>query len=68
MYTLDTNAIIYYSKNDSRVVKILDTLFTKRASLYLSAISEIELFGFPKISNNEITQIEQFLSARFPQN
>ena len=61
MYTLDTNAIIYYLKDDAYAVSVLQEVFTQNSPLYISAITEIELFGFPKLSPKESEQIEEIL-------
>ena len=61
MYTLDTNAIIYYFKNDSQAVSVIERVFSENTPIYLSTISEIELFGFPNLTAQEIEQFEQFL-------
>ncbi|MFH1462312.1 MAG: type II toxin-antitoxin system VapC family toxin [bacterium] len=61
MYTLDTNAIIYYFKNDRDAVPILEEIFAKDIPIYVSSITEIELFGFSNLSNKETNQIEDIL-------
>lgn len=61
MYTLDTNAIIYYLKDDPHAAAVLSDIFTEDTPLYISAITEIELFGFPKLSDHEVEQIEAIL-------
>ena len=61
MYTLDTNAIIYYLKDEPNVVTSLNTIFLQNIPIYISTITEIELFGFTKLSEQEITQIEAIL-------
>ena len=63
MYTLDTNAIIYYLKDDPDAVTILSNIFTQDTPLYISAITEIELFGFSKLSDYEVEQIEAILKT-----
>ena len=63
MYTLDTNAIIYYLKDDPDAVIILSNIFTQDTPLYISAITEIELFGFSKLSDYEVEQIEAILKT-----
>ncbi len=63
MYTLDTNAVIYYAQGDTRAVEALDRIFSKHAPLYISTVSEIELFGFPSLAEEEAQRIEQFLSV-----
>ncbi|MBI5745577.1 MAG: type II toxin-antitoxin system VapC family toxin [Nitrospirae bacterium] len=61
MYTLDTNAIIYYLKDDQDAVIVLSSIFTQNIPLYISAITEIELFSFPELSAQEEEQIDQIL-------
>ena len=63
MYTLDTNTIIYYSKGDAHVTKILEDIFSKGTPLYISSITEIELFGFPHLTGEDSRWFENFLKA-----
>lgn len=61
MYTFDTNAIIYYLQNDPKVVLFLQGIFSKDFPIYISAITEIELFGFPGLSQVEMDNIESIV-------
>jgi predicted nucleic acid-binding protein len=61
VYTLDTNAIIYYLKDDADAAGPLSEIFSEDAPLYISAITEVELFGFPNLSEREGNQIEAVL-------
>ena len=61
MYTLDTNTIIYYLKDDPDAVTALRDIFLQDTPLYISAVTEIELFGFPTLSDPEAEQIEALL-------
>jgi predicted nucleic acid-binding protein len=61
VYTLDTNAIIYYLKDDQDAVIVLSSIFTQNVPLYISAITEVELFSFPKLSVQEEEQIDEIL-------
>lgn len=61
MYTLDTNAIIYFLKDEISVVSLLKGIFLQNVPLYISAITEIELYGFPKLTDTEAEQIEEIL-------
>jgi predicted nucleic acid-binding protein len=61
VYTLDTNAIIYYLKDDSEAVTALREIFSEDSPLYISAITEAELFGFPALSDQESEQIDSLL-------
>lgn len=61
MYTLDTNAIIYYLKGDPRVGSIIKGIIANGTSLYVSTITEVELFAFSALSLQERDAIEQLL-------
>ena len=61
MYTLDTNTIICYLKDDPEVVSALREIFLQDTPLYISAVTEIELFGFPTLNDQEAEQIEALL-------
>ncbi len=63
MYTLDTNVIIYYLKDDAEAVRQLRDIFTHEAPLYVSAITEVELFGFPNLTTEEAERIEEILQT-----
>ena len=63
MYTLDTNAIIYYLKGDKNAVLILESIFREDTPIFISAITELELFSFSTLSSKEIQQIEQILQT-----
>lgn len=58
MFTLDPNAIIYYLKDDPDAVTALREIFPQDTPLYISAVTEIELFGFQTLSDQEAEQIE----------
>jgi len=61
MYIFDTNAVIYYVKEESSVVSIIEDIYTKNIPVYVSVITEAELFGFPQLSDEEAERIEKFL-------
>lgn len=61
MYTLDTNAIIYYLKGDAKVVETIKEVFGMNSPIYVSTITEIELFGFHDLTNAEASDIDEFL-------
>ena len=64
MYTLDTNAIIYYVKDDAHAVHILrDILVNPSSPLYVSTITEAELFGFSSLTNTEAILISDLLGS-----
>ena len=63
MYTLDTNAILYYLKDDPDTVSSLRNIFTQNVPLYVSAITELELFAFSNLSATEEALIEELLTT-----
>lgn len=63
VYTLDTNAIIYYLKDDPHAAAILSGLLNEPITVYVSALTEAELFGFPDLSIEEENRIERLLST-----
>ena len=63
MYTLDTNAILYYLKDDPDTVSSLRKIFSQDAPLYVSAITELELFAFSNLSAAEEALIEELLTT-----
>jgi predicted nucleic acid-binding protein len=63
VYTLDTNGIIYYLKNEVAAVLALEPIFARDVALYVSAISELELFSFPALTDKDISAISQLLTS-----
>lgn len=63
MYTLDTNAIIYFLKDDPQAVSVLRDVFEQDVPVYISAITEVELFGFPKLTDREAERIEAMIGS-----
>ena len=62
-YTLDTNAILYYLKDDSNAVSLLREMFGHDAPVYISTITELELFAFSNLTAQEHALIENILST-----
>jgi predicted nucleic acid-binding protein len=63
VYTLDTNAILYYLKDDPGTVSFLRGIFVQNVPLYVSAITELELFAFSNLSTEEEALIEELLAT-----
>ena len=63
MYTLDTNAILYYLKDDPDTVSSLRNIFSQNVPLYVSVITELELFAFSNLSAAEEKLIEELLTT-----
>ncbi|MEK7074866.1 MAG: type II toxin-antitoxin system VapC family toxin [Patescibacteria group bacterium] len=63
MYTLDTNAIIYYLHDDFDAMAVMQDVLDKNTPVYISTITEIELFGFPRLNTTEVEQIERMIKT-----
>ena len=63
MYTLDTNAIIYYLKGDSKATLKIDHILKSNPALYISTITETELFSHSYTPSHEIFLIEEMLKT-----
>ena len=62
MYTLDTNAIIYLINDDERAAPIVrDVLADPTVPVYVSTITETELFRYSRLSDEEAKKIEELL-------
>lgn len=61
MHTLDTNAIIYYLKGEQKTANFIEKLMLLAEPIYISAITEIELFSFSNTTLTELEQIESIL-------
>ncbi len=64
MYTLDTNAIIYYLGREPQAMQALDAIFDYAAPLYVSSITVVELFS-RALSREEQAGIEALLASLF---
>lgn len=63
MYTLDTNTVIYYLNSDEKAVSFLKSIFVRGETVYISTITELELFGFTRLSEREAEEIENLLQT-----
>jgi predicted nucleic acid-binding protein len=63
MYVLDTNAIIYYLKDEPYAVNTLEDIFSQDSPIFISTITESELFGFPSLTDQEYSEIDSILST-----
>lgn len=62
-FIFDTNTIIYYLKGDKKASGFIEEILNDNPSIYISTITEVELFGFPKITEIEAYQIEKILET-----
>jgi predicted nucleic acid-binding protein len=63
VYTLDANAIIYYLKSGQAAVSVLEPMFAQDIALYVSAITELELFSSPTLTDEDISAISELLTS-----
>ena len=63
MYVLDTNAIIYYTDGEPAAVAALEPLFSEDHPIYISTLTEIELFSHAAMTEEEELRLETFLEA-----
>ena len=63
MYTLDTNAIIYYLNGEPSAARILEDLFDKEEPIYVSAMTELELFSHRLLTEDDSDTITRLLAS-----
>ena len=63
MYTLDTNAIIYYLDEDPTVVPLLDPILGQDIAIFVSVVTELELLSHPGLTEEDMTEIQQLLTS-----
>jgi predicted nucleic acid-binding protein len=63
VYTLDDNAIFYFLRDDTDAVTILRGVFAQSSPVYVSAITELELFAFRDLTSDEESLIENLLTT-----
>jgi predicted nucleic acid-binding protein len=63
VYTLDTNAILYYLKDDAAAVSVLRGVFAENVPVYVSAVTELELLAYSDPSSEEESLIEELLAT-----
>ncbi|TSC76086.1 MAG: PilT protein domain protein [Parcubacteria group bacterium Gr01-1014_33] len=61
VYTLDTNTIIYYLKSEEETCKIVERIYAEGEAIYVSTITEAELFAFSRLDKQESDKIDTFL-------
>lgn len=63
MHTLDTNAIIYFLEDDPAAVRQLRKIFSANTPIFISAITEAELFSHPNLTLGESERLEKILGT-----
>lgn len=62
MRVLDTNALVYYLEGEAAVVQCLDGLRAAHETLAISAIVEVELLSYARLTRTDRARIESFLA------
>jgi len=60
---IDTNVIIYYLAGNKKWVNVINKLLDKKYKLYISVITEMELFAWPTLTANEQDKINAILDC-----
>jgi len=63
VYTLDTNAIIYYLDEDPTVVPLLDPILGQDMAIFVSVVTELELLSHPGLTEEDMAEIQQLLTS-----
>jgi tRNA(fMet)-specific endonuclease VapC len=63
VYTLDTNAIIYYINEEPAVVQVLEGILAQDVPLYVSTVTELELFSLSTLMPEHEARIEDVLNT-----
>ena len=63
MYTLDTNAIIYYLDEDPTVVPLLEPILGQDMAIFVSVVTELELLSHPGLTEEDMAVIQQLLTS-----
>lgn len=65
MYTVDTNILIAYLGGEEAVIRQIKEWREEGVVLFISSVTECELFSYPKLSFDEEAKIERFLAEHF---
>jgi toxin FitB len=63
VYTLDTNAIIYYLDEDPTVVPLLEPILGQDIAIFVSVVTELELLSHPGLTEEDMAVIQQLLTS-----
>jgi predicted nucleic acid-binding protein len=63
VYTLDTNAIIYYLDEDPAVALVLEPILAQDIAIFVSVVTELELLSHPGLTEEDIAEIAQVLTS-----
>jgi len=63
VYTLDTNIIIYYFNGEAPILTFLREQTEQGAPLFISAVTEHELYSYPHLTPQEAARIDALLTT-----
>jgi predicted nucleic acid-binding protein len=63
VYTLDTNAIIYYLDEEPTVVPLLEPILGQEMAIFVSVVTELELLSHPGLTEEDMAAIQQLLTS-----
>jgi predicted nucleic acid-binding protein len=63
VYTLDTNAIIYYLDEDPTVVPLLEPILGQEIAIFVSVVTELELLSHPGLTAEDMAAVQQLLTS-----
>jgi len=63
VYTLDTNAIIYYLDEEPTVVPLLEPILGQEMAIFVSVVTELELLSHPGLTEKDMAAIQQLLTS-----
>jgi predicted nucleic acid-binding protein len=63
VYTLDTNIIIYYFNGEAPILAFLREQTEQGAPLFVSAVTEHELYSYPHLTTLEVARIDALLTT-----
>jgi len=63
VYTLDTNAIIYYLDEDPTVAPLLEPILGQDMAIFVSVVTELELLSHPGLTEEDMAEIQQLLTS-----
>jgi predicted nucleic acid-binding protein len=61
--TLDTNIIIYYFNGEAPILAFLRDQITQGAPLFVSTVTEHELYSYPHLTPQEVARIDARLTT-----
>jgi len=63
VYTLDTNIIIYYFNGEAPILAFLHEQIAQGAPLFVSTVTEHELYSYPHLTPLEAARIDALLTT-----